>query len=97
MKLKGIHGAQAGIALDETFRIQEVFDPLFRRLGEMVIAARTDPLILRKLDFVHDLGAARTFLPEALRHLAFFPALRFERWSFEDGHGLCAGRGRRVN
>jgi hypothetical protein len=25
-------------------------------------------------------------LPETLRHLPFFPAERFERRSFEDGH-----------
>ena len=63
----------------------------------MIIATRADALVLRQLDLVHDLRAARTFLPEALRHLAFFPALRFERWSFENGHVLCPRRGRRVN
>ena len=83
--------------LDEAFRIEQVFDSLLGRLRKMIIAARTDALVLDQLDFVHDLGAARTFLPETLRHLAFLAALRLERGSFENGHGLGAGRGRRVN
>ena len=63
----------------------------------MIIAARTDALVLRQLDFVHDFAAAGTFLPEALRHLAFLATLRLERGFFENGHGLGAGGGGRVN
>ena len=95
--MKGVDGSQVGVHLHETFRIEQIFDSLFGRLGKMIIAARTDALVLRQLDFVHDLGAARTFLPETLRHVALLAALRFKGGSFENGHGLGAGRGGGVN
>ena len=63
----------------------------------MVVAAWANALVLREFDLMDNLIATRAFLPETLRHLAFFPALRFERWSFENGHVLCPRRGRRVN
>ena len=66
-------------------------------LREVIFAARTDALILRELDLVHDFGAAGTLLPKALWHLALLAALRFERGFFEDGHVLCAGSGRSVH
>ena len=51
----------------------------------------------RELDFVHDLTATGTFLPETLRDLALFFALGLKRGFFENGHGLTAGGGHRVN
>ena len=97
VKLQGVHRLQIRIALDESFEVEKAFDSLLGRLREVIIATRTDALILRELDFVHDFRAARTFLPEALRHLAFLPALRFERWSFENSHVLGARGGGRMN
>ena len=75
--------------------IEQVRDSLFGREGKMIIAPRTDTLILAQLDFVNDLVAAGTFLEQALRNgLAFLPIVCFERGFFENGHGLCArGRG----
>src|SRR4029453_4869233 len=60
------------------------------------IAARTDALILRKLDFRYDLGAAGTFLEKTMRDVALLAILRLDCWFLENGHGnLCAcGRGR---
>ena len=44
----------------------------------MIIAARTDTLILAQLDFVNDFVAAGTFLKKALRNgLAFLPIAAF--------------------
>jgi hypothetical protein len=53
----------------------------------MIIAARTDTLILRELDFRHDLGTARTFLKKTLRDFALLAILLFDCWFFENGHG----------
>jgi hypothetical protein len=36
-------------------------------------------------------------LPETLRHLALFFAFGLKRGFFENGHGLAAGDGHRVN
>ena len=67
--------------------IQQVFDSLLGRLGKMIIATRTDPLILRQLDFVDDLSAAGTFLKKPLRNLlASFRRLRLDRRFFENRH-----------
>ena len=80
------------VEFDETFRIAKILDPLLRRLREMIIAPRTDALVLRELDLVHDFGAAGTFLPETLRHLALSFALGLKRGFFENGHGVSRGR-----
>ena len=63
----------------------------------MIIAARTDALVLGELNFLHDLGAAGTFLEKTLRDVALLAILRLDCWSLENGHGLGAGGGRRVN
>jgi hypothetical protein len=36
----------------------------------MIFAVRANPLVLRELNFMHDLLAARTFLKEPLRNIA---------------------------
>ena len=72
LELEGVDRGQPGVELDETFRIAKIRDPLLRREREMVIAARTDAVVFHELDFVHDLAATGTFLPETLRHLALF-------------------------
>ena len=59
-----------------------------------MIAMRADPLVLRQLDLVHDVAAAGTFLEEAVRDVALFPWLGFDRRFFENGHKLCACRRR---
>ena len=93
LKLQCVHGAQVAVALDEAFRIQEVFDSLLGRLGEVVIATRADPLVLGQLDFVHDFFAARTFLKEALRDIAAaFPgAATADGRSLENSHLVRPG------
>ena len=62
----------------------------------MMIATRTNALIFSQLDFMDHLGATRAFLKKTLWDLTFL-ALRFQRWSFEKGHDLGAGGGRRMN
>jgi hypothetical protein len=56
----------------------------------MIIAARTDALILRKLDFRYDLGAAGTFLEKTMRDVALLAILRLDCWFLENGHGNYA-------
>ena len=53
----------------------------------MIIAARTDPLILRELDFGHDLRTAGTFLEKAVRNLPLLPAFCLNCRFFENRHG----------
>jgi hypothetical protein len=68
----------------------------------MIVAARTDTLILRQLSFGHDLSAAGAFLKNAARHFTLFAGLaliagflkiamgimRVLRWRHEP---ICAG------
>src|ERR1051325_11675376 len=52
----------------------------------MVVAVRTNPLVLGQLKLVHHFVAAGAFLKKPLRDIAFLSALRLESWSFEDCH-----------
>ena len=45
----------------------------------VVVALRADALIFRQREGMDDFAALGAFLPEALRHLAFFMLLRLER------------------
>ena len=54
-----------------------LLDPLTRSLRKVVIATRTDALVLRELQLVDHFFTAGTLLPKALRHLAPFAALGF--------------------
>src|SRR5258708_37219764 len=92
LELEGVDRGQPLVELDEAFRIAEIRDPLLRREREMKIAARTDAVVFHELDFVHDLAATGTFLPETLRDLALFFALGFKRGFFKNGHVLDRGR-----
>jgi hypothetical protein len=56
----------------------------------MIIAARTDTLILCQLGIGHDLFAARAFLKNAARHFTLFAGLRFDRWFLKNCHGNYA-------
>src|SRR6266704_2710265 len=77
---------EIGIHFCKAFRIAEILDSFFRGLGKMIIASRTNALILRQLDLMHDLGTAGAFLPQALWHLAFFSALSFQSRLLENRH-----------
>src|SRR5437899_5917268 len=62
----------------------------------MIIAAWTDSLVLRELDFRNDLRTAGAFLKKAARNfLLLLPAFCLDRRFFENRHcNLCAcGRG----
>jgi len=59
-------------------------------LREMIIATRTDALILRELDFRHNFGTAGTFLEKTVRDIAFLRTFRLDRWFFENRHGNYA-------
>jgi hypothetical protein len=52
----------------------------------MIIAARTNPLILRQLGIGHDLSATGTFLKNAARHFALFAGLRLDCWFLKNCH-----------
>ena len=61
-KLQGVHRFQAASISTKRVRVQQVLDSLLGRLRKMIIAARTDPLVLRELDLMDDFRAAGTFL-----------------------------------
>jgi len=56
----------------------------------MIIAARTDALVLGELDFGDDLRAAGTFLEKTMRDVALLAILRLDCWFLENGHGNYA-------
>jgi hypothetical protein len=53
----------------------------------MIVAARTDPLILRELSLGHDLSAAGALLKKTARNLTFFAGFRLDCWFLENCHG----------
>src|SRR5205814_6003015 len=85
LELKRVLGSEISVAFNEGIGIEQVFDPVLGRLRKVMVAMRANALVPRELDLVHDLRTARAFLPESLRHLAFFARL-LEGWSFENGH-----------
>src|SRR5205085_11368083 len=87
LELKRVLRTQVRVALDEAIGIQQVPDSFLGRLREMMIAMRTNALVPRELNFVHDFGTAGAFLPKPLRNLAFLPR-GLEGWSFENSHGI---------
>src|SRR4051812_46169607 len=65
-----------------------MLDPFLGRLGEVIIAARTNALVLGELDFVDDLLAARAFLEKSLGNIAaaLFSAATTRGRSLENCH-----------
>ena len=97
LELQRVDRGQAAVEFNEAVGIAQIRDSFLGRLREMIIATRADAIVFRQFDFVHDLAATVALLPEAGRHLALLAALGFERWFFENGHGLAAGCRRRVD
>ncbi len=56
----------------------------------MIIAVRTDALVLCELDFVYDFAASWALLKESMRNIALFRTLCFYCRFFENGHGNYA-------
>ena len=52
----------------------------------MIVAARTDPLVLSEFDFRHNLGTTRTLLEKTVRDVALLAILRFDCWFFKNRH-----------
>ena len=59
---------QIGIHLHERVWIEQTLDPFAGGLRLMIVAARTNTLILRQLSIGHGLSAAGAFLKNAARH-----------------------------
>src|SRR5439155_25064469 len=74
----------------ETFRIEEIVDPVLGRKRKVIIAAGTNAQILRKLDVVHDIAATRTLLEKAVRDVAFLATFRLQCRFLENCHGSYA-------
>jgi hypothetical protein len=79
---------QVGIHLYKGIRIEQTLDSLTGRLRVMIIAARTDTLILPQLHFGDDLSATRAFLKNAARNLTLFAGLRLDCWFLKNRHGI---------
>ncbi|PYJ37363.1 MAG: hypothetical protein DME81_08215, partial [Verrucomicrobia bacterium] len=71
-------------------RIEKIVDPFLGRLREMIIATRTDALILGELDFRHNFRTAGAFLEKTVWDIAFLRTFRLDRWFFENCHGNYA-------
>jgi len=52
----------------------------------VIVAARTDALILRQLDFRHDFRTARALLKKTARNVPLSAASRLNCWLLEDCH-----------
>ena len=85
-----VNGPQVGVHLYEGIRIEQTLDSFAGRLRLMIVAARTDTLILRQLNIRHDLSAAGAFLKNAARHFTLFAGLRLDCWFLKDCHGNYA-------
>src|SRR5438034_7256446 len=85
-----VNGPQVGVHLYKRFWIEQTLDSLDGRLPLMIIAARTDTLILPQLHFGHDLSAAGAFLKNAARNLTLFAGRRLDCWFLKNCHGNYA-------
>ena len=87
LKTQSVDGPQVGIHLHETVRIEQIVDPVLGGLREMIIAVRTDALVLGELDFVNDFAASCALLKEPMWNITLFRTLCFYCRFFENGHG----------
>src|SRR5207302_10257757 len=62
--------------------------PLLSRLRKVIVAARTDTLILRQLDFRNSFATAGALLKKTPRNFPLFAALRLDCWFLENCHGF---------
>jgi hypothetical protein len=85
-----VNGLQVGVHFYKGIRIQQTLDSLAGRLRLMIVAPRTDTLILSQLNFGHDLSAAGAFLKNAARHFTLFTGLRLDCSFFKNCHGNYA-------
>ena len=85
-----VNRPQVGVHLYEGIRIEQTLDSFAGRLRLMIVAARTDTLILRQLSIGHDLSAAGAFLKNAARHFTLFAGLRLDYWFLKNCHGNYA-------
>src|SRR5262249_28922353 len=87
LKAQHVNGFQVGVHFYKTIRIEQTLDSLPGRLRMMIIAARTDTLILRELSFRNNLSAAGALLKQTARNFPLFAGLRLNRWFFKNRHG----------
>ena len=85
-----VNGPQVGVHLYKGIRIEETLDSFAARLCLMIVATRTDTLILGQLNFGHDLSTAGAFLKNAARHFTLFTGLRLDCSFFKNCHGNYA-------
>ena len=90
LKPQHVDGPQVGVHLYEGIWIEQTLDSFAGRLRLMIVATRTNTLILRQLSIGHDLVAAGAFLKNAARHLTLFAGLRLDCWFLENCHGNYA-------
>src|SRR4029079_439139 len=76
------------VHLYECIWIEQTLDSFAGRLRLMIVAARTDTLVLRQLSFGHDLSAPWAFLKNAARHFALFAGLGLDCWFLKNRHGI---------
>src|SRR5437660_7960630 len=86
LKTQDVHGFQVGIHFHERVRIEQILNPLLSRLCEVIVAARTDTLILRQLDFRNSFGTAGALLKDTTRNFPLFAGLSFNCWLLENCH-----------
>ena len=86
LKPQHVNGPQVGVHLYEGIWIEQALDSFVGRLRLMIIAARTDTLILRQFGIGHDLCATGAFLKNAARHFTLFAGLRLDCWFLKNCH-----------
>src|SRR5205814_8434472 len=90
LKPQGVHGFQVGIHFDKRVRVEQILNSLPGGLRKVILAARTDALILCKLDFRHDFRTARALLKKTTRNFPLFAGLRLNCWLLENCHETYA-------
>jgi hypothetical protein len=58
------------VVFHKTFRIQKHLEPFVGRLRHVMIAARTDPVVLLELQIMDELRTGRALLPKPCRQIA---------------------------
>src|SRR5438128_2190702 len=90
LKTQDVHGFQIGIHFYKRVRVEQILNPLFSWLRKVIVAARTDALILRKLNFRHDFRTAGALLKKTTRNVPLSAALRLNCWLLENCHETYA-------
>src|SRR5437763_15268014 len=90
LKPQDVHGFQVGIHFYKRVRVAQILNSLPGGLGKVILAARPDAWVWRKLDFSRDFRSARALLKRTTRNFPLFAGVRLNCWLLENCHETYA-------